>query len=1166
MAQNRTFTQGVRAAAKPGAGKAPTYPVPVLAVVKANVDPIRAGRIWVFISNSNALNPDDSKNWVAVRFLSPFFGSTRADSPDTGDGNFKGNPHSYGMWQAPPDIGTTVVCLFVNGDPNYGFYIGALPEPENLQMVPAIAGSDNIVPNAGEANSYGGALRLPVANMNSNDKAKADGPEFINQPKPIHSYQAAIMNRQGLLRDPVRGPISSSALRESPSRVGWGVSTPGRPIYEGGFDDTSIADNLEDSKNKQLRVVGRRGGHSIVMDDGDIVGRDQLIRIRSADGHQILMSDDAQTLFIIHKNGQSYIELGKEGTVDVYSTNSVNVRTQGDLNLHADRNINMHAAKDFNLYAENINVQSVKAYNQLVGTDYRNSTFGVHTTQVKGAYAVEAGGQASMAASAEAFVNGSKVNLNSGSCSTKAKAVNVLPLTKHTDTLYDSAKGFLAAPLKLISITSRAPAHTPWSAAGMGVNVKTNLSANANLPPAPNNAVAATNSQAASAISNPVNPATAASQPATQAVSPTIDKGTTNAVLGSIATEASTGPLANATTSGTAIANVNGAKTLGVGNYALQPQQLAGSLKPGAEKLAASLVAGGAKAGAALAQNLWSGNPGSENLTSFVNNASAQANQVVGQLKQAQTGLTLAGVMTGKEAASQTAGMLQSSVTQGLSNTINTLKDAASNPLGAAANKLQGLGNAANGVFKSIGNGNFAAGLADQLNGAMSSLADSVGAMAQSPDIAGAIEQTRGTAASAFAAIAASFAPMKAGVPQNLTALAKESAIKTAAQSTGGAIEDFQKGAAGVLNQAKPGFSAGLSQVTGVLATVASNSKVGSALGAISGAAGAVSQGQGLAGGIKAAATGAVQGAIQGAVNKTLTNALGKTGAALAQATGVSGAISGAANQFVGQVTQSVSNFASPGALSKATTNLQNDLKSAALGAGASALGSTASTIASGVSKLPGGQEAISQVVDASASKLLGKLPVGTDKLGSLVKDQFTAALNSLPPEPPVLDDLASLIASGLPPGAAAQLQATIASAGSGGAVPIKAPTLAFNTMDDTIDSAIDSLLGDPAIPKPVYNSNPDAQKQAGSKIQASLDEKLAAATERLKIINQQNAELDKILENKKAYEKAEITLPQGDPQLTDLKKKYDDSLSAYLSTKKELDAKIEELEKIVNS
>jgi len=1158
MGYNRTFTQGVRAAAKPGAGKTPTYPVPVLAVVKANVDPIRAGRIWVFISNSNALNPDDSQNWVAVRYLSPFFGSTRADSPDDGYGTFKGNPSSYGMWNSPPDIGTTVVCLFVNGDPNYGFYIGALPEPENLQMVPAIAASDNIIANEGESNSYGGALRLPVTNMNINDKAKADSPSFINESKPVHSYQAAIMNRQGLLRDPVRGPISSSALRESPSRVGWGVSTPGRPIYEGGFDDTSIADNLSDSKSKQLRVVARRGGHSIVMDDGDIVGRDQLIRIRSADGHQILMSDDAQTLFIVHKNGQSYVELGKEGTVDVYSTNSVNIRTQGDLNFHADRNVNIHAAKDFNLYAENINVQSVKAYNQLVGTNYKNSTFGSHTTQVKSAFAVEAGGQASMAASAEAFVNGSKVNLNSGFCSTKAEAVSVLPLTKHTDTLYDAQKGFLAAPLKLVSITSRAPAHTPWAAAGMGVNVKTNLAADANLPPAPVGAVSTTNQAAAGSLTDPVAPATAASQPAATQVSPSIDKSTTNAVLGSVATEASKGPLAAAQTAGAAVANVNGAKTLAVGQFALQPSQMVGALKPGAEKLATSLAAAGAKPSAALAQNLWSGNPGTENLQSFVNNAGAQAQTVVNGLKQAQGALTNAGLMTGKEAANQTTGMVQSAFTKGLGTTIDAIKGVGSNIGG----QLGQLGSAASGALKSIASGNFAANLADELNGAMSSLSQSVSAMGESPDIGGAIEKTRGSAAAAFTAIAASFTPFKAGVPQNLTAIAKEAAVKTAAQASGGAIQDFQNAAGKVLGNQAPGLSSQLSKVAGTLATVAPNSKLGSLLGAVSGAAGSVSQGQGLAGSLAGAAKGAVEGAIQGAVNKTLTNALGKTGAALAQATGVSSSISGIANQAVGQITQAASNFANPSKLASAA----GDLKSAALNAGAGALGSSASSLAAGIDKLPGGQQAISQVVDGAKNKLLGQLPPGTDKLGAFVKDQLTSSLNNLPVEPPVLDDLTALVSSGLSPGAAAQLQASIAAAGSGGAVPVKAATLAFNTFDAGIDDAVGSLLGDPAIPKPVYNVSSEAVKAAGNKVFGVTEEKVKAALDLNKIYSEARKLESKSKTAKKKYDKAEQKLPQGSPELTKLKEEYDQSLKAIQDYKNEVASKEEGLLKTINS
>ena len=285
---------------------------PVFGIVKDNIDPTRSGRIKVLLSDKSiATNSDSSSGWVTVSYLSNFFGMVKPTAGQTGLGDYAANPSSYGEWHAPPDIGTKVICIFVNGDPNYGFYIGCVPEPDALQMVPAIGSSDNIVTNAGEANSYGGATRLPVTNINTNDKSVSDSNKYLDTARPVHSYSASIMNQQGIIRDPIRGPISSSASREPASRVGWGVSTPGRPIYEGGYDDSSLAKNLKDAKPDQLKVIARRGGHSFVMDDGDVIGRDQLIRIRTALGHQIMMSDDGQTLMILHSNGQSYIELGK---------------------------------------------------------------------------------------------------------------------------------------------------------------------------------------------------------------------------------------------------------------------------------------------------------------------------------------------------------------------------------------------------------------------------------------------------------------------------------------------------------------------------------------------------------------------------------------------------------------------------------------------------------------------------------------------------------------------------------------------------------------------------------------------------------------------------------------------------------------------------------------
>jgi uncharacterized protein (DUF2345 family) len=65
-----------------------------------------------------------------------------------------------------------------------------------------------------------------------------------------------------------------------------------------------------------------------------------------------MMNDTDNFLYIIHANGQTWIELGVEGTVDIYSSNSVNIRTQGDMNFHADRDITMWAGRNIRMHAK----------------------------------------------------------------------------------------------------------------------------------------------------------------------------------------------------------------------------------------------------------------------------------------------------------------------------------------------------------------------------------------------------------------------------------------------------------------------------------------------------------------------------------------------------------------------------------------------------------------------------------------------------------------------------------------------------------------------------------------------------------------------------------------------------------------------------------------------
>ena len=176
---NQIKQKGFEKSANPATGKANVRTSPVLAIVKDNIDPTKSGRIRAYFLDNSGSDENDSSNWKTLQYMSPFFGRTDPNGSDDTYGGFKLNPSSYGMWYSPPDIGSIVVCIFINGDisPENSFYIGSVPDPVALRMVPAIGANfeeENVAFNSGEATKLGGAIRVPVTNMNSNDTASAD--------------------------------------------------------------------------------------------------------------------------------------------------------------------------------------------------------------------------------------------------------------------------------------------------------------------------------------------------------------------------------------------------------------------------------------------------------------------------------------------------------------------------------------------------------------------------------------------------------------------------------------------------------------------------------------------------------------------------------------------------------------------------------------------------------------------------------------------------------------------------------------------------------------------------------------------------------------------------------------------------------------------------------
>lgn len=793
---------GVAKIFKDDRGGVSLYSNPIIGIVKNNIDPLRAGKIQVYLMRLNGADQDDPNNWTWVNYLSPFFGYTpNTGSPDS-DGTYVGNKNSYGFWATPPDIGTEVVCIFINGLPELGYYIGGIPEPSLTHMVPAIGSSDNVIPNSGEAQSYGGATRLPVSEYNdANDKQNnSNTPQ--DTPRPIHSYQAAILNKQGLLRDPDRGPISSSSQRESPSRV-FGMSTPGRPIYSGGYTDATISGAIQDQSipDKNFKVVGRVGGHTLVMDDGDLVGRDQLLRLRTASGHMILMNDYAQTLFIIHSNGQSYIELGKEGTIDMFSTNSVNIRTQGDLNLHADNNVNINAAKDLNISATNVNIESLENTTQFVGTNYKSFTKGDHTVKVNSKMSLYSKGDSSVKSDNTAFVNGAKIHLNTGASSLVPQEVKQLPVTAHTDTLYDNTKGWAPAPGKLSSITSRAPSHSPWANANQGVDVKVDSSASANFPTAPPAAVQSLNESVSTVGVTPTNPILASTVPNIGSLPGAVDSAATSSLVSQMALNAAIGPSADAVKGLAGIVNSGATTYASMGTMAFNPSQLttAGILKPGADVAVNAAINSGKSITEAMPVNMFTGKNGITNVQGLVNSIPGQAAIASTLLNNSQAGFKAEGIIKGTESASQIGGLLVSGATAGVKATIAGagLSNVPIDPslFGNPAAKV-------NDVKQLIAGGNIAGSLADKAGKALGGI-----------NIGNAL---KGAAAGAFSLVTGAWKSLTAGKAQNLTAIN--------AASSGASL---------------PGVAAGaITNIAGQLTSTAGGSITGMAVNALAGGMG----------------------------------------------------------------------------------------------------------------------------------------------------------------------------------------------------------------------------------------------------------------------------------------------------------------------------------------
>ena len=455
--------------------------------------------------------PEKGGELVQVRYLSPFYGITPASGLTPNDG-YQNTQKSYGMWAVPPDIGTRVLVIFAEGNPNLGYWIGCIPDDYMNFMVPDGRASTEQTTALTPENIKG--AKLPVGEYN---KAFEDGslvdPTLFE--KPYNKDFTEVLETQGLLFDESRGTTTSSARREMPSMV-FGISTPGPLDKRDGSPQVTIGP----ADDKVNVPYNRLGGSSLVMDDGDpsfirkthpedgppiymnlmkeetggkfTIPQNELVRLRTRTGHQILMHNSEDLIYIGNARGTTWIEMTSDGKIDIHAQDSVSIMTDNDLNITAERDINFEAGRNINMKATaryskgepidtkglesgRIHLEAQHNHNLLVGKDSKITVVGNMHTGVGENQFISSGKYLHVNTGQDnRFTAGGYTHLHSGKEHREtatfihmngpgAAVANQADLVKKLETvqLPYIFPGTLN-PVAYDSILTRAPQHEPW--------------------------------------------------------------------------------------------------------------------------------------------------------------------------------------------------------------------------------------------------------------------------------------------------------------------------------------------------------------------------------------------------------------------------------------------------------------------------------------------------------------------------------------------------------------------------------------------------------------------------------------------------------------------------------------------------------------------------------
>ena len=275
-------------------------------IVLDNNDPQQMGRIKVWCAAIDGENPNvDNLPWAT--YCSPLAGQTR--NLPAGQGSIKNKGlQSYGFWSIPK-VGSIAVIAFLYGDYNQRLYIGSTFREHGNRSLPV------------------GRNRADIAKAPVTDTLDPVEPQFDN-------LKEQFANKLDVPEARTRGAYERAVAQDKTNK-------DGKEGYQTHPEDTSILD-------PQTYCLTTPGRHSLIFQDHPTTGR---IRIKTADGSQVIFDDANERIYISTARGRNYIELDNDGRVHVYSAESISISANDNINFTSNGNISFHAKKNINASA-----------------------------------------------------------------------------------------------------------------------------------------------------------------------------------------------------------------------------------------------------------------------------------------------------------------------------------------------------------------------------------------------------------------------------------------------------------------------------------------------------------------------------------------------------------------------------------------------------------------------------------------------------------------------------------------------------------------------------------------------------------------------------------------------------------------------------------------------